>query len=96
MDYRNRRRGALSSTPECGDAHAAKTNVYGYLLATVNPGGKIPGTIEFKFEELSESQISDDVTQRFGKAAVHECFKGNLGGTFRLNKTDAGSGEMRL
>jgi hypothetical protein len=63
--------------PNAGDAHAAKTNVYGYLLATVNPEGKVHGTIDFKFEELSESQISDDVVQRFGKPAVHECFIGN-------------------
>jgi hypothetical protein len=63
--------------PNAGDAHAAKTNVYGYLLATVNPESKVPGTIEFKFEELSENQISDDIVQRFGKPAVHECFIGN-------------------
>jgi hypothetical protein len=63
--------------PNSGDAHAAKTNVYGYLLATVNPEGKVPGTIDFKFEELSEGQISDDVVQRFGKPVVHECFIGN-------------------
>ena len=63
--------------PNAGDAHAAKTNVYGYLLATVNPEGKVPGTIEFKFEELSEGEIPDNVLQRFGKPAVHECFIGN-------------------
>ena len=63
--------------PNAGDAHAAKTNVYGYLIATVNPEGKAPGTIEFKFEELSEGQVPDNVVQRFGKSTVHECFIGN-------------------
>ena len=63
--------------PNAGDAHAAKTNVYGYLLATVNAEGKLPGTIDFKFEELSEKQIPDEVVQRFGKPTVHERFVGN-------------------
>jgi len=63
--------------PNSGDAHAAKTNVYGYLMAAVNPEGKASGTIEFKFEELSEGQIPENVVQRFGKPTVHECFVGN-------------------
>lgn len=29
--------------PAAGDAKAAKTNVYGYLVATVNPAGDPPG-----------------------------------------------------
>ena len=47
------------------DAKAAKTNVYGYLMATVNPEGEPPGTIKFKFEELKENDIPGDVMQRF-------------------------------
>jgi len=63
--------------PAAGDANAAKTNVYGYMVATVNPEGEPPGTIKFKFEELKEDSIPDDVVQRFTKPLVHECFVGN-------------------
>ena len=58
-------------------AKAAKTNVYGYLLATVNPQGEAPGTIKFKFEEVKENDIPKDVVQRFTPKFVHECFAGN-------------------
>ena len=63
--------------PAAGDAKAAKTNVYGYLMATVNPAGEAPGTIKFKFEELKEDSIPETVVQRFTKPFVHECFIGN-------------------
>ena len=63
--------------PAAGDANAAKTNVYGYLVATVNPEGSPPGTVKFKFEELKEDSIPDDVVLRFTKPLVHECFVGN-------------------
>jgi hypothetical protein len=59
------------------DAKAAKTNVYGYLLATVNPSGSQPGTIKFEFREIKESAIPDDVAERFTKTTVHQCFVGN-------------------
>jgi Calcineurin-like phosphoesterase len=59
------------------DAKAAKTNVYGYLIATVNPEGEPAGTIKFKFEELKEGSIPKEVVQRFTKQFVHECFAGN-------------------
>jgi hypothetical protein len=63
--------------PEAGDAKAAKTDVYGYLVATVNPAGEPRGTIKFKFEELKEDSIPSDAVQRFTKSFVHECFVGN-------------------
>ena len=59
------------------DAKAAKTNVYGYLLGTVNPEGEPPGTIKFKFEEIKEGDIPGDVNQRFTGKFVHQCFAGN-------------------
>lgn len=59
------------------DAKAAKTNVYGYLLATVNPEGQSAGTIKFKFEELKEGDVPGDVKQRFTPRFVHQCFTGN-------------------
>jgi hypothetical protein len=63
--------------PEAVDAKAAKTNVYGYLLATVNPSGAPASTITFKFEELKESQVPGDAVERFTKMFVHQCFAGN-------------------
>jgi hypothetical protein len=63
--------------PAADDAKAAKTNVYGYMVATVNPEGEAPGTIKFKFEELDENDIPADVVDRFTKPFVHECFIGN-------------------
>jgi len=63
--------------PDKGNARAAKTNVYGYLLGTVNPEGEPAGTIKFKFEELKEGQVSDEVLRKFTKPFVHECFAGN-------------------
>lgn len=63
--------------PDAHNAKAAKTNVYGYLMATVNPEGKAAGTMEFKFEELKEDSIPQDVVQRFTKPFIHECFAGN-------------------
>lgn len=59
------------------DAKAAKTNVYGYLLGTVNPQGEAVGTIKFKFEEIKEGDIPSDVKQRFTPKFVHQCFSGN-------------------
>jgi len=59
------------------DAKAAKTNVYGYLLGTVNPEGQPVGTIKFKFEEIKEGDIPGDVKQRFTPKFVHQCFAGN-------------------
>lgn len=57
------------------DAKAAKTNVYGYLLATVP--GKGDGSIRFEFKQIDEDQIPPEVAHRFTQAFVHECFIGN-------------------
>lgn len=62
---------------EAKDAKAAKTNVYGYLLATVNPPAGPPGTIAFQFVELRENDIPSDTVKRFTAPFVHECFIGN-------------------
>ena len=59
------------------DAKAAKTNVYGYMIGTVNPKGEPQGTIKFKFEELKEGSVPSDVVERFTGKFVHECFAGN-------------------
>jgi hypothetical protein len=62
--------------PNSARAKAAKTNVYGYLLATVNPDGKT-GTIKFDFKELDEGSIPKDIVDRYTKPFIHQCFIGN-------------------
>ncbi len=57
------------------DAKAAKTHVYGYLLATVTSSKEEP--VRFDFHELKESDVPPDVISRFTPAFVHECWVGN-------------------
>jgi hypothetical protein len=59
------------------DARAAKTNVYGYLIASVQPKGAPGERIKFEFHQLAETDIPAGVTTRLGSALVHECFVGN-------------------
>ena len=63
--------------PAANDAKAAETNVYGYLLATVNPAGESAGTVKFEFKRINEDQIPSDVVQRFTQPFVEDCFNGN-------------------
>jgi hypothetical protein len=55
------------------DAKVAKTNVYGYLLATVNSDR----SIDFKFHELQEKDVPQEVVSRFSQDFVHQCFIAN-------------------
>ncbi len=55
----------------------AKTNVYGYMLATVNPDGQPAGSIKFDFHELKEPDVPADVQTKFGTELVHWCFEKN-------------------
>lgn len=62
------------------DAHlakAAKTNVYGYLFATVNPAGEPEGSIRFEFRELGETSVPSNVMAKFGANLIHQCFVKN-------------------
>jgi hypothetical protein len=63
--------------PNASDANAAITDVYGYLLATVNPPGEPEGTIHFEFRELAEKDLPAAQVQRFTQPFVHECFAEN-------------------
>lgn len=58
-------------------ARAAKTNVYGYLLATVNPSSGNDGGIRFDFMELKEADVPPPVVNRFKPQFVHWCFTQN-------------------
>ena len=55
----------------------AKTNVYGYMLATVNPEGQQKGSIKFDFHELKEPDVPADVQTKFGAELVKWCFEKN-------------------
>ena len=55
------------------DARIAKTNVYGYLLATVASDGQM----RFDFKRVDEGDIPESVIRRFGAKFVHRCFVGN-------------------
>jgi hypothetical protein len=63
--------------PAAKDAISSKTNVYGYMLATVNPPGSPPGTIRFEFKQIDEDQIPSDIVKKYSAPLVHECFVGN-------------------
>ena len=55
------------------DAGAAETNVYGYLVGTVQSDG----TVRFTFEKLNESDIPASIVNRFAPQFVHWCFSEN-------------------
>ena len=59
--------------PNTADAHGALVNVYGSLLATVEPNGEI----SFEFQQLEEKDIPQSVLSRYGKEFVHWCFAEN-------------------
>jgi hypothetical protein len=63
--------------PEPNSARVAKTNVYGYLLGTVNPDGQAPGAIQFEFREIKEPDIPPAVVHGFSQEFVHWCFAEN-------------------
>jgi hypothetical protein len=60
-----------------GSGPNAKTNVYGYLLATVSPRDKVEGRIEFQFKELKENDIPPSVVSSYTSQFVHWCFAEN-------------------
>jgi len=54
-------------------ARAAETNVYGYLLAQVQPSGEI----QFTFRRLRESDVPAAVVDRYKPEFAHWCFAEN-------------------
>jgi len=65
--------------PEAQQAKLARTHVYGYLLATVQPrGANDRDPIGFEFREVSEAAVPPAVIERFGEALVRECYQQNV------------------
>lgn len=54
----------------------AQTDVYGYLLGTVNAKGK-PGAIDFQFMEIKAENVPPETRQKFTPDAIKVCFEGN-------------------
>src|SRR5436305_849696 len=59
--------------PDAPRAKEARTKIYGYLLATVHPDGKI----DFKFEEIKKSDTPTAISQRYTPEFVNFCFDKN-------------------
>ena len=54
-------------------AKQAKTDVYGFLLGTVQPNGEI----DFSFKEVKQSDIPARVLERYGNKQAQACFEEN-------------------
>ncbi len=68
--------------PDSKEASEAMTNIYGYLLGTVNPPGSSGGTISFKYYQVKESDVPRAVVDKFTPELTHWCFEENRkGGT---------------
>jgi len=63
--------------PQPNSARVAKTNVYGYLLGTVNPPGQPAGTLNFQFKDILEKDVPLSVLNQFTPEFVHWCFAEN-------------------
>jgi Calcineurin-like phosphoesterase len=59
--------------PDEASAHAALTNVYGFLVGTVSDNGGI----QFDFQRLNEADVPAAITTRYTPSFVHWCFAEN-------------------
>jgi len=60
-----------------GAPKTAQTDVYGYLLGTVNPQGQPPGTIDLQFKQIQRRDVPKEVVDRSTSAVVDWCFTNN-------------------
>jgi hypothetical protein len=59
--------------PNVNPGPGAMTNVYGYLLATVNA----EGAIKFEFQKLDETSVPAEIVTRYKSEFVHWCWEQN-------------------
>jgi len=59
------------------DAKDARTGVYGFLLATVDPAAPPDHYIQFQFQEVKEEDVPAPVKEKYSPQLVHDCFTGN-------------------
>ncbi len=72
---------------DAGLAKAAETRVYGFLIGSVYPGGRM----SFAFHRLTEADIPAPIMEEYQPAFVHWCFAENVGGSLNSHpsqKTD--------
>jgi hypothetical protein len=55
----------------------ARTDVYGYLLATAHSGGAQDGAVDFSFVEIVPGQVPEATAKRFDPGFVAWCFANN-------------------
>lgn len=60
-----------------GAPKTAQTDVYGYLLATVNPQGQPTGAIDLQFKQIQRKDVPKKVVDRYTSAFVDWCFTNN-------------------
>ncbi len=65
--------GNAASCTQDPTAFCTQTDVYGYLLATVNP----QGSIDFQFKEIDEKDVPADVQAKFARYTMRVCFQGS-------------------
>jgi len=58
-------------------AREKKTDIYGFLVGTVEPDGEPAGTLRLDFQEIAEKDIPAETVKRYGTEFVHKCFEGN-------------------
>src|SRR2546428_1414986 len=75
----------LPDTTQAFPPERAQTDVYGYLIGTVDPDG----TITFDFHEISRSAIPADVVARYGADGVDWCFNENKDTTSHVSSVCA-------
>jgi hypothetical protein len=66
--------------PDSKEASEAMTNIYGYLVGTVNPPGSPEGSISFKYYQVKESDVPRAVVDKFTPSLVNWCFEENRKG----------------
>jgi len=85
----------LPDTAQGMPPERAKTDVYGYLLATVDDNG----SITFDFKQLDRAAVPADVVTRYGGEFVDWCFVQNSSqdatSSASCSKADAPCGPMR-
>jgi hypothetical protein len=59
--------------PNLAGAKQARTDIYGYLLGTVQPSGEV----RFMFREVTREHIPSQVVERYGSRQVQVCFEEN-------------------
>lgn len=59
--------------PQWEDSTSAKTDIYGYLLGTVDHAGNI----KFDFEQVDESDVPQSAKQRYHPSFMNMCFARN-------------------